>query len=285
MHRSLCRDFLRLAALIVLFSAAPLLGQPQSEQKPEFEVASIKPNSGGPESGMTQFSGGRYIARYATLRDLIGHAYAVRGRSLSDRQLVGAPAWLGVDRFDIEATVPEIPDDARGMIPVAVEQRIRSLLEERCALATHYEQRELPLYALVLARRDGSLGPRLRRRTTPCVPATAPNGMTVKRTERCGGRVQPGLMIAAGGTIDNIAYGIAQFVPDVDRVVVDRTGLIGFFDVELTWTPNLPPGATTRGDSPSLFTALEEQLGLKLEPIKGPIDVLVIDHIEQPTPN
>ena len=285
MRRSVSRDFLLLVALIPLFSATPLLAQPQSEQKPEFEVASIKPNSGGPESGMTQFRGGRYIARYATLKDLIGHSYGVRGRSLSDRQLVGAPTWLAVDRFDIEATVPEIPDDSRGMIPAAVQLRIRSLLEERCALATHYEQRELPLYALVLARRDGSFGPRLRRRTTSCVPATAPNGMAMKRTERCGGRVQPGMMIGTGGTIDNLAYGIAQFVPDVDRVVVDRTGLIGFFDFELTWTPNLQPGATTRSDSPSLFTALEEQLGLKLEPIKGAADVLVIDHIERPTPN
>ena len=285
MRRFLSRGLLPLVALIALIPVAPLFGQPQSAQKPEFEVASIKPSSGGPESGMRRFGGGRYIARYATLKDLIGHAYGVHGRSLSDRQLVGAPAWVAVDRFDIEATVPDIPDDSRGMIPAAAQLRIRSLLEERCALATHYEQREVPLYALVLARRDGGLGPRLRRRTTSCVPATAPNGMTVKRTERCGGRVQPGMMSGTGGTIDNVAYGIAQFVPDVDRVVVDRTGLIGFFDFELTWAPNLPPGATTRSDSPSLFTALEEQLGLKLEPIKGPVDVLVIDHIEKPTPN
>ena len=284
MRRSLSRYFRLLVVPIVLFSAAPLLGLAQSAQQPEFEVASIKPNAGGPESGMRQFSRGRYIARYATLKDLIGHAYGVRGRSLSDRQLVGAPAWFAVDRFDIEATVPEIPDDSRGMIPAAVQLRIRSLLEDRCALTTHYEQRELPLYALVLARRDGGLGPQLRRRTTPCVPVTAFNGTTVKRTERCGGSVQPGVMMGTGGTIDNIAYGIAQFLPDVDRVVVDRTGLIGFFDFELTWTPNVL-GATTRGDSPSLFTALEEQLGLKLEPIKGAVDVLVIDHVEKPTPN
>jgi len=170
------------------------------------------------------------------------------------------------------------------MIPAAVELRLRSLLEERCALVAHYEQRELPLYALVLARRDGSLGPKLRRRTTPCVPADTLNGFPVRRTERCGGRVQPGWMQANGGTIDNIAYGISQFVPDVERIVVDRTGLVGFFDVELTWS-DLPPGAPARGDLPSLFTALEEQLGLKLEPTKGSVDVLVIDHVEKPTPN
>ena len=284
MPRLSSREFVLLLVLIVVASAGQLFSQNRLEQKPEFEVASMKPNSGGPESGMTKFSGGRYITRYATLKQLILGAYGARGRSLSDRQLVAAPAWLGVDRFDIEATVPGIPDDSRGMIPAAVELRIRSLLEERCALVAHYEQRELPLYALVLARRDGSLGPKLRRRTTPCVPADTLNGFPVKRTERCGGRIQPGFMQANGGTIDNIAYGISQFVPDVDRVVVDRTGLVGFFDVELTWS-DLPPGGPTRGDSPSLFTALEEQLGLKLEPIKGFVDVLVIDHIEKPTPN
>jgi uncharacterized protein (TIGR03435 family) len=272
--------------LIVGASAVRLFGQPQSDQKPlEFEVASIKPNSGGPESGMRQFRGGRYIARYATLKDLISHAFGVQGRSLSDRQVVGAPTWLGVDRFDIEATAPGIPDDSRGIIPAAVQLRVRSLLEERCMLVTHYEQREMPLYALVVVRRDGSLGPRLRRRTTPCVPTETLNGPPVKRTDRCGGRAQPGVLQGNGGTIDNIAYGIAQFVPDVDRVVVDRTGLIGFFDFDLSWTPNLSPGATTRDDSLSLFTALEEQLGLKLEPIKGAVEVLVIDHVEKPTPD
>src|ERR1051326_7336688 len=131
MPRSLSRDALLLMALIAGSSAVTLSGQAHPEPKPEFEIASIKPNIGGPVSGMTQFRGGRYITRYATLRDLIGHAYGVRGRSLSGRQVLGAPAWLGVDRFDIEATAPAVPDDSRGMIPVAVELRIRSLLEDR----------------------------------------------------------------------------------------------------------------------------------------------------------
>jgi uncharacterized protein (TIGR03435 family) len=236
---------------------------------------------------MRQFRGGRYVTRYATLKDLIGHAYGVRGRSLSDRQVVGAPAWLGVDRFDIEATVQDVPDDSRGMIPMAVQLRMRSLLEVRCALVTHIEQREMPLYALVLARRDGGLGPGLRRRTVPCVSSAAPYATNLGKRMTCGGRAQPGMLFATGATIEDIAYGVAQFVPEVDRVVVDRTGLLGTFDVDLTWTPDLPLGATTRGDSkaPSLFTALEEQLGLKLEPIKGFVDVLVIDHVEKPTPN
>ena len=105
MRRLLSRGFLLLTALIVGASAVRLLGQPQSDQKPPgFEVASIKPNSGGPESGMRQFRGGRYITRYATLKDLISHAYGVRGRSLSDRQVVSAPTWLGVDRIESRIT-------------------------------------------------------------------------------------------------------------------------------------------------------------------------------------
>jgi uncharacterized protein (TIGR03435 family) len=275
--------------LILLFFVAPALlhGQAPDQKLLAFEVASIKPNTGGPVSGMTRFSGGRYVTRYRALKELIGYAYGVGGRSLSDRQIFGDPAWLNVDRFDIEATAPGIPDDSRGMIPSAVELRIRSLLEERCALVTHLEQRELPLYALVLARRDGRLGPGLRRRTTPCLSATGLDGTVGSKHMTCGGRAQPGMLFGTGGTIDNVAYGIGQFMPDVDRVVVDRTGLIGTFDFELTWTPESPFGAARDGDSkaPSLFTALQEQLGLKLEPTNGPVDVLVIDHVEHPTPD
>ena len=136
MRPLLSRDFLLLTALIVGASAVRLLGQPQSDQKPlEFEVASIKPNSGGPESGIRQFRGGRYITRYATLKELISHAYGVRGRSLSDRQVVGAPTWLGVDRFDIQATAPGIPDDSRGMIPAAV-QFVRAFFDDSKPVAS-----------------------------------------------------------------------------------------------------------------------------------------------------
>ena len=90
----------------------------QAPASPAFEVASIKPNVGGPQSGLTQFRGGRYITRYRTVKELIRFAYGAGGRSLPDRQIVGAPTWLGVDRFDIEATAPGVPDDSRGMIPI-----------------------------------------------------------------------------------------------------------------------------------------------------------------------
>src|SRR5438477_11254198 len=111
MHRRFRHNLLPALVLMAGCSVVPLFGQlgpQQKPEKPEFEVASIKPNVGGPESGMTRFSGGRYTTRYATLKELISHAYGVRGRSLSSRQIVGAPIWAGVDRFDIEATVPGV---------------------------------------------------------------------------------------------------------------------------------------------------------------------------------
>jgi uncharacterized protein (TIGR03435 family) len=174
---------------------------------------------------------------------------------------------------------------------------LRKLLEDRFQLKTHVETKELPLFALVLARADGTLGPRLRRRTIDCISAAAARERkdkllfdpTPPERRICGGRAGPGTLIASGATMTNIVQGLAAQVPGVDRVVVDRTGLIGTFDVDLTWNfegtvehlgVQLPPPDR---DAPNLFTALQEQLGLKLESRKGPIDVLVIDHVEKPS--
>jgi uncharacterized protein (TIGR03435 family) len=155
----------------------------------------------------------------------------------------------------------------------------RTLLADRFKLVVHGETREMPIYALVLARRDGTLGPQFHHSTVDCTASTA----------RCG----------AGKTGDFTMHGeaipmgqlLVGLLPWVDRFIVDRTGLTGIFDVDLQWTPGrLPPGAGPPGgpppvdpNRPSIFTAVQEQLGLKLESAKGPVDVLVIDHIERPT--
>jgi uncharacterized protein (TIGR03435 family) len=185
----------------------------------------------------------------------------------------------------------------RGTFPSPVLAMLRSLLEDRFQLKTHVETKELPLFALVLARADGVLGPRLRPRPIGCITAAVARERreellfdpTPPERRICGGRVGPGTLIAYGATMTNIAQGLAGQVPGVDRVVVDRTGLIGTFDVDLTWNfegivehlgvPLPPPDR----DAPNLFTALQEQLGLKLESTKGPIDVLVIDRVEKPS--
>jgi uncharacterized protein (TIGR03435 family) len=162
---------------------------------------------------------------------------------------------------------------------------LRSLLAERFHVAVHMETRELPIYALVVARRDGKLGPQLH----PSEDCTA----LPRRTSLCGGRATPGHLTFGGMPISALFQ--PALLREVQRTVVDRTGLTGFFDGSLQWTPGEarvlafgdPPPDTPPPivDGPSIFTALEEQLGLKLEPGRGPVEVLVIDRVDHLIPD
>ncbi len=157
------------------------------------------------------------------------------------------------------------------------------------------ELRESPILALVRARRDGTPGAGLRRRTAPCISAAEGDrrraaGDTVAPTQLCLGHLAPGLLTGTGITVSSLLSTLPTLGVGIDRMLVDRTGLDGMFDVELHWTPTLPLGggpatSTAVSDAPSFFTALEEQLGLKLERTTGPVQTLVIDHVEPPTPN
>ena len=173
---------------------------------------------------------------------------------------------------------------------------LRDLLEDRFRLVTHFEKRQVSSYALVLARRDGILGPHMQRRSVPCTPATPydpkqPAVPLLSEHQTCGGRVSPGAVTARGATMANLVSAIARFMPGIDRVVIDRTRLTGTFDIDLTWNPDTPLGGeafsvpTVNPNASSLVTALQEQLGLKLESTKSSVDVLVIDRAEHPTPN
>jgi uncharacterized protein (TIGR03435 family) len=161
---------------------------------------------------------------------------------------------------------------------------VRTLLADRFKLAVHHETRELPIYALLLARNDGRLGPKLQPST--CVAGRRPPGDAT--AQPCGFRPGPGIFVSGGVPIAMLATFVSSAVR---RSVVDRTGLDGNFDIDLHWLPdNSPLGPqpdTPPPDpgGPSIFTALQEQLGLKLESTRGPVDVLVIDHVEQPTPD
>jgi uncharacterized protein (TIGR03435 family) len=177
---------------------------------------------------------------------------------------------------------------------------LRHLLAERFKLATHTEQRVVPVLALRRARRDGALGPELRHAEVDCAApragAETPPGSSGDRP--CVLQFGFGRLIGNGLTIHELAtVGLSRATA---RPVIDETNLTGPFRWSLTWTPdNLPQRAPgTPGDQPltvngqlvdpngpSLFTAIEEQLGLKLESSKGPVDVLVIDHVERPTPD
>ena len=290
MTRGTCAAALVCAALLSQTAGA------QNDQAARFEVASVRPNELGAQSFVLAFRNGRFTARYHTTRDLIRLAYR-----LTDSQLFAAPAWLGVDRFDVLATAPETPNSARGTIPPEVLTMLRTLLEERFQLKARIETREYPLFALVLARPDGSLGRGLRRTTVPCTPRAVGElgelfGPLPSTRTQCGGRVDRGLLLSTGGTIGDLIWALSrpELVPGVGRLVVDRTGLTGTFDIDLRWTPDsafidrgqsAAQSLSFESNEPPLFTAIQEQLGLKLERTRGPVDVLVIDHVERPTPN
>ena len=248
------------------------------------EVASIKPNTmvDGPTEMGTQ-PGGRLTIVNVPLRLLIRNAYEIQ-----DAQLVDGPKWISDERFDILAKANgEIPPPVPGNAG-PLQAMMRSLLAERFHLVVHRETRDFPVYALQLARADRRLGPQLHASTADCA-ALAASGLTQPSADgrpRCGVRANGGHMLAGGVPLPQLASLLSTMV---DRTVVDRTGLTGIFDLELNWTleraPQRPDATTPNPDAPSIFTALREQLGLKLESAKAPTDVLVIDRVERPTPN
>ena len=265
-----------------------------SATEPRFEVASIKraTEASGKvrvgdqiwtSAGASFKPGGTFEAVNATLGSIIRLAYGLR-----DFQTVGGPEWLNTDRFDIQARAPQ------GAVESDAPRRLQALLADRFALKVHKETRDRPIYALVLARANGSLGPRIRQSQGPAVEGFAAAG------GRCTPPGPPGpiSMRLCGVTMTSL---VDLYLPMyTDRRVVDRTGLSGGFDVALNFDnrqsvagvgpagglPPAPPAAEpAAADAVSIFTALEEQLGLKLEPQSGPVEVVVIDHVERPTPN
>ena len=250
-----------------------------------FDVASIKPNTfvDGPTEMATQ-PGGRLTIVNVPLRLLIRNAYGIQ-----DSQLVDAPKWIAEERFDIVAKANgEIPRPVPGN-PGPLQGMMRSLLAERFKLAVHRETRDFPAYALQLARSDRRLGPQLHPSPTDCAALVASGQPHASPDERprCGVRASGGHMLAGGLPVAQLATLLSTMV---DRTVVDRTGLPGAYDFELNWTPDRTPqrldaARPSSPDNPSIFTALREQLGLKLESAKTPTEVLIIDHVERPTPN
>ena len=216
-------------------------------------------------------------------------------------QVFGGPEWINVERFDITGVIPDgiarPPGNAGG--PTPQQLMLRTLLEERFGLAVHKETRERPVYALVLARPDGRLGPALRTSTTDCTDAAARGRGPTATTglwdgNPCGTSVGPGVILAGNRTMAQIATTFSTLTntgSSLNRLVVDRTGLGGTYDMTLRFTPdNIPSsGGGPSGpppvdpNGPSIFTAVQEQLGLKLESQQGPVEVLVIDRVQRPT--
>lgn len=256
----------------------------QTADGPSFDVVSIKPNpSGDQASSSIVLPGARYSATNMTLRMLVKTAYGVH-----DDQIVGGPGWINEDRFDVVAKAGTdrptavFRDEARVML--------RSALADRFRLNIHRERREIPVLTLTIARRDGSLGPRLRRSNPDECGAPArpfPGGAATPESigdKPCGsGLGRAGYQAARAMDFTVL---VTRLGPWTDRLLVDKTGLAGSFDWDLQWTPDaLTPNAAASATDVSLVTALREQLGLRLEAQRDVAEVLVIDRVERPRPD
>jgi len=250
---------------------------------PTFEVVSIKRSRSDETGGSMGFQpGGRFRSLNVPVDSMLTTAFSP-DRPMLDSQVIG-PSWIASDRFDITAKAPsDLPSDVASLSKL-MPAMLRALLEDRFKLKAHMETREDQIYALVMARSDGSLGPQLHRAAADCLtlamarrenPAAAP-ALPVQ----CGIHFDAGRL--SGGSVD--ASSLASLLSGtVHRPVLDRTRLSGNFDFELQWSAGLQADSASGDLSPSIFTAVQEQLGLKLESTKGPVEVLVIDHVEHPT--
>jgi uncharacterized protein (TIGR03435 family) len=235
-----------------------------AQTTPAFEVASIRPSDALARGGRSGWQpGGRYEAINVPGGMLVQIAYGTAQRTLLGYQLIGAPSWLMNARYDIVGKVRrDLADTDISTLAPKGPQYLLSLLQERFKLQAHHETRELPRYRLV---RVGAFGPRLRR-------------TTCQADDICKLEYGPSRYRFEGITLARFA---ADLSGNLSQVIVDGTELSGRFDLELEWS--LDQAATD--DKPSIFTAIQEQLGLRLQPERGPVDVVVIDHIERPSEN
>ena len=284
-------------ALFSLFICTSVFAQAPGQSKPSFEVASIRPNNSG-EIGMSISlkPGGRFVATNVPLWFVLTYAYRVR-----EFQVIGGPDWIRSDRWDIQARAEEgsVPrdDSIDPRIPDQIALRTQLLVEDRFQLKFHRETRELPVYELTVTKGGPKI--KLSDDQTPPRPNERGDKPSSPESDR---KVPRGEVHVGSGQFEASAMEFGTFVYvfslQFGRTIMDKTGLKGLYDIKLQWTPELGqepgtidllPGATAPVPpseiGPSIFTAIQEQLGLKLESTKGPVDVLVIDSVQKPTGN
>ena len=266
----------------------PLIG-PAIDPESRFEVVSIKPADPSAQRRLGMMPGRIELVR-VTVRLVVATVFPIQ-------RMFGWPDGIDADLYTISARMPD------GASLAAQQVAIRNMLKDRFKLVTHTETRELPIYNLVLARSDGRLGPALKESSAECQAAAreylaavrggAPAQVTPAAVAKCIWS-QPGF-----GSFSSNGAGIGSLVnllpQNVGRPVIDRTGLTSFYDFTLQWTPDpdltgpsllglpLAPPPPADPNVPNIFTALQEQLGLKLEAGRGPVEVIVIDRLEKPT--
>ena len=285
------------ATCIVLACAGHAMAQgaavPAAAGPVAFEAASIKERApAGPGSYVGRRPGGRFAAENASLRELIEFAYQIQAF-----QLIGTLAPVESSWWDITAKLEGLPTRVAPGRVDEIALALRALLADRFGLAVRPETRELEVYALMPARADAAPGPRLTKSAIDCpalIAAVLAGGAPPPENgPRCDLQGRIGSLQGSGLPLSELALGLST---RVQRAVVDRTGLTGTWDFTLTYAADtaqipagaLPPGAPAPAaapDDPSLFTALQEQLGLRLVPARAPVDVLVIDRVSRPLPD
>lgn len=259
------------AASVILLSGFLLAGSlaprwiafAQQQPKAAFEVASVKPAEPSDKPGFLQAAPGRLNLSGVTVKMLIQQAWAISGY-----RIYGGPSWLDSTRYNIAA---KAADGSGNLTLDQMRPMLQTLLTDRFRLTLHREEKELPLYRLVVSKN----GPKLKESAVSGAPQS---------------RMATGQITDEKAGMETLASQLGQ---QLGRFVVNRTGLKGDYAFHVEWTPD--PGQNLGGDSdtpppagadgPSLFTALQEQLGLKLESAKGPVEVLVIDQVEKPSEN
>lgn len=268
---------------------------------PSFEVATIKPSTAGNAPGFFIWGPARLTAKNQPLKQIIKFAYGIN----SDLQLGGDTKWVDTEKFDIEAKAEDSQVEALRKLPLndrlyQWQLMVQSLLEKRFRLKVSYETRELPVYALVVAKDGPKLtevqGLKLVNGKLP--PPPGPDVKLPPGTHLPNLKIERGRIEASALPMSVVSAWMTKQPDAGGRMVLDETGLKGTYDFTLHWKPvdaapmsNEAAGPVAVGGSslesfePSFFTAVQEQLGLKLKPARGNVQVLVIDHVERPSEN
>jgi uncharacterized protein (TIGR03435 family) len=272
----------KLLLMVAVSATVPSLAQtadpPRETASPVFEVATVKLNKSGVSGSHSSLDNDRFTATNVSLKNVMQYqAYGI-----PEPRILDGPKWLNTERFDIQAKADSATLDAlkplrREDRQLQIQRMFQQLLADRFKLTVHWETRELPVYAMIVAKNGSHL--QATKQTDDGASISTNNGE----------------LTARGVTMAEIARALTQELSrELGRVVVDKTGVDGRYDITLRWTPEsgAAPVSYGAGDTasqpdagPSIFTAFQEQLGLKLESTKGPVQVLVIDHVEMPSEN
>jgi uncharacterized protein (TIGR03435 family) len=279
-----------------LLLVLPVTTRAQADAKLAFEVASVKPNSTtNAPAGVRLLPSGQLVATNIAVRAMIATAWGSEAIQMSS-QIVGGPGWIDGDHYDINAKASNgFSEKDVSQTVQRVEAMLRALLEERFQVKVHTEMREVPIYALVLANKEPRFGTLFKPSAAKCYTRQdpPPRDAPLDPARQCGIRGGNGNVTYVNITMQDIARSFANY-PAVGRPVIDRTGLTERYDLHMEFTPAFVDSPNRDGSQvanpaadsgPNLFTALVEQAGLKLQPERGPVQFIVIDHVERPTPD